>query len=392
MLDTRRCPILFSVVFFLGACGSPTIGDNPCEGADPEPSCGQECSAADPCPTGFYCDDGACTADCTPTGNECGDGYICTAGGQCEQIVDTPDAGPPPDAMDCPSVRVAVEPEIPTVQLLIDQSGSMTEDFGGVNRWQAVATALVDPTNGAVTQLQDNVRFGASLYSSLGGNAGGTCPLLVETMPSLNNRDTIASLLANNQPQIDTPTAESVNAIALGFPPPDPEQPGPRLIVLATDGNPDNCVDPDAHDESSQMLSEMAVQNAYSMGLETYVLSVGDDVSVPHLQRLANAGQGLNLDNGGATFYVANNAAQLVAAFNDIIYGARTCTFMLDGQVTDPTQGSVALNGGTLNYGTDWDMPNNTTLELLGDACTAFLNTDVAELTAEFPCNTIIIE
>ena len=392
MLDTRTRSCLFSALFLIGACGSPTIGDNPCEGDEPDESCGQVCSAAAPCPLGFYCEDGACTTDCTPTGNECGDGYVCTSDGHCLEVTDTPDAGPPADAIDCPSVFVEASPLIPTVQLLIDQSGSMDADFGAVTRWAAVATALVDPNDGAVTQLQDKVRFGASLYSSLGGNAGGTCPLLVETLPSLNNRDAIASLLANNLPQQDTPTAESVTAITNGFPPADPDVPGPRLIVLATDGDPDNCVDPDAHDETSQMMSEMAVQAAYGVGLDTYVLSVGDQVSVPHLQRLANAGQGLDLDNGNATFYVANNAAQLVAAFNDIILGARTCIFNLDGQVTDPTQGTVILNGGVLSYGTDWTMPNNTTLELLGNACTTFLNIDVAELTAEFPCDTVVIE
>ena len=164
--------------FFLlaGACGNNNIGNDPCTGPDPEPSCGATCGPENPCPTGFYCGPGdQCTADCTPAGGECGSGYICNQDGQCiPDGTGGPDAAPA-DAMDCPSVQVAVEPLIPTVQLLIDQSGSMTADFGGVSRWNAVNTALVDPQNGAVTLLQDRVRFGASFYSSLGGNAGGTC-------------------------------------------------------------------------------------------------------------------------------------------------------------------------------------------------------------------------
>lgn len=381
-----------ALLFFLGACGTNVIGSDPCAGANPEPSCGSPCSTLEPCADGFYCELGQCTADCTPGGDQCGDGYLCNQDGQCLSDGTGPDAGPGQgDALDCPSIQVAVQPLTPTVQLLIDQSGSMDADFGGVPRWDAVRTALVDPADGAVTQLQDRVKFGATLYSSIDGNAGGTCPLLVETAPAFNTRAAIESMMQANAPQQDTPTAESVTAVANSFPPEDPNEPGPRIIVLATDGDPDNCVDPDAHDEGSQMMSEMAVQGAYNLGLSTYVLSVGDQVSEPHLQRLANAGQGLDLDTGGATFYVANNAAELVDAFNDIIRGVRSCTLTVDGQVMDPAEGVVILNGSILTYGTDWTMPDPTTIELLGDSCQLFLNEDIVELTAEFPCGTVIL-
>lgn len=383
-MRTHRYTIV--AFFFLGACGSNSIGSGPCEGDNPDPACSADCTTQ-ACPDGFYCGaDSTCTADCVPGGNQCGDGQECTDDGHC-----VPTGGGGPDARDCPSVQVNLAPQIPTVQLVIDQSGSMTENFGGVTRWRAVREALVDQSNGAVTQLQDRVRFGATLYSSLGGNAGGTCPLLVETSPALNNRDAIANLLFDNQPQSDTPTAESITAVANAFPPEDPNEPGPRIIVLATDGNPDNCVDPDAHDQTSQNMSEAAVQDAYSRGLTTFVLSVGDEVAQTHLQRLANAGQGLDLANGNATYYVANNSAELVDAFNSIVGGVRTCTFMLDGQVTDPTTGQVSLNGTPLEYGTDWTLPTPTTLELQGDACQTFLETQLVDLQAFFPCGTVII-
>ncbi|MEM9490688.1 MAG: hypothetical protein AAGC55_16190, partial [Myxococcota bacterium] len=233
------------------------------------------------------------------------------------------------------------------------------------------------------------VIFGASLYSSINGNNdGGTCPMLAEVAPSMNNFEAISQLLLDNEPTVDTPTAEAISAVAAAFPPAD----GPRIIVLATDGNPDTCADPDAHDANSQRLSEEAVQGAFAtQNLETYVLSVGDDVAVPHLQRLANAGRGVDLDTGTETFYVANNPDELLGAFNEIIRGTRTCTFTLDSIVTDPTAGTVTLNGTELVLDTDWVLTDQTTLDLIGDACQTFLNEDIAELSAEFECGAVII-
>lgn len=306
-----------------------------------------------------------------------------------------PDAGSGngADAEDCPAVQLTVTPLLPTVQLVIDQSGSMGADFNGVTRWEAVKNALVDPVNGLVSRLQSRVIFGASLYSSIGGSAGGTCPLLEEASPRLDNQANIASLLAANQPRSDTPTAEALRAVKLAFPPVDPANPGPRIIVLATDGNPDNCADPNAHDLGSQQMSESEVQAAHAAGIETYVLSVGDQVAVPHLQKMANAGVGESMATGTAPYYVANDPTQLVDAFNQIIKGARVCTFTVDGRV-DPAAasgGTVTLNGTPLQHGTDWRMNDETTLELLGGACDTFLNEDNVTLNAGFPCGAVVL-
>lgn len=317
-----------------------------------------------------------------------------TAGGDDDDgVPGQPDAGTGVDDESCPNVAVRIEPVLPIVLLLIDQSGSMNESFGGPTRWQALKTALVDPTTGVVARLQDRVVFGATLYSSLGGNAGGTCPLLVPEAPALNNYTAIASLLNSNSPQADTPTAESVAAVYPTFPQVDPEEPQPRILVLATDGNPDNCVDPDAHDLGSQQMSELQVQNAYGAGIKTIVLSVGDDVAEPHLQRLANAGVGLPMNTGTAPYYVATSPAQLVDAFDEIIRGTRVCTFTLEGNVdlAKAPDADVELNGMPLEYGTDWRMVDENTLELLGAACEQFLETDEVVLTGEFPCGAVVL-
>lgn len=373
------------------ACGSGDIGSGkpgPCDVDPPAPDCATVCASDMDCAAGYYCGPGGtCTADCTPGGDECPPDHACDATGQCIPVGGGPDAG------DCPSITVDVAPQTPTIWLVIDQSGSMSSDFMGVSRWQAVTDALVDPVDGAVKKLEDRVLFGASLYTSNGGNAGGTCPILTETPPALNNYAAIDSLMRTHGPQGDTPTAESIAAVAAEFPAPDPERPAPQAILLATDGNPDNCVDPDAHNLASQMMSESAVQQAYSQGIQTYVLSVGDDVAQTHLQKLANAGVGQPLDTGTAPYYVANNPAQLVDAINAIIRGVRTCVFELDGTV-DPAQacsGTVTLNGTPLECGVDWQLVDENTLELLGNACDTFLTTDEVTLTAEFPCGVVVL-
>ena len=372
-------------------CGSDGGGGQPgpCESASPPPECEVSCSADTECGAGFYCGaDGQCTADCTAGGGECPAGQGCDDDGRCVPGGGDADAGD-----DCPDIAVALDPVIPTVWLLIDQSGSMTQGFGGGSRWEAVVAALVDATNGVVKQLEDRVVFGASLYTSNGGNAGGVCPILTERTPALNNYAQIDDLMRTNSPAGDTPTSESIDAVVGAFPLPDPEKPAPRLIVLATDGDPDNCVDPDAHDVGSQMMSEGSVQAAFTAGILTYVLSVGDDVTASHLQKLANAGVGQPLDTGSAPYYVANDPAQLVAAFDEIIRGARTCTFVIDCPVSvdDACSATVELNGTPLECGVDWQLIDETTLELLGDACDTFLNEDSVLLTAEFPCGVVVL-
>jgi hypothetical protein len=125
--------------------------------------------------------------------------------------------------------------------LLIDQSGSMTNAFGGTTRWNAVRNALVDRSTGVLRALEGDLRFGLAMYTGHDGNRSGTCPILRPPIPvALNRVDAIAAALNAAMPDDDTPTAESVTAVAqmLRAIPPS-EEPGARVIVLATDGEPD---------------------------------------------------------------------------------------------------------------------------------------------------------
>lgn len=311
---------------------------------------------------------------------------MCDDQGRC--VIEGLDAGPRADA-DCPRVAVDLAPQTPTVELLIDRSGSMTASFGGANRWKAVQDALTDPDGGVVTQLESRVVFGASLYNSDGGGSfPDECPILRSVEPALDNAAAIGALFDDNGPHGDTPTAESIQLLAERFPPSG----GPRIIVLATDGEPDTCAEPNPQHGQDEAIA--AARAAQELGIETVILSVGSGVSDDHLQDMANAGAGLPVGGGqNAPYYRANNQQQLVSAFDAIIKGVRSCEIDVSGSVDveQARDGTVVLNGVTLEFGTDWQMLDADTLELLGGACETLLDTDEVSLEASFPCGAIVL-
>lgn len=353
----------------VSGCGASAGDTNLCAGANPPPEC-------------------AVTCEPPPAVNTCPAGFTCSADGLCN-------GGTPPDASlldaDCPSINFTASPTIPTVQLLIDQSGSMDANFGGVSRWKAVKNALIDPTTGVVKELENSVVFGASLYTSNGGGTVPTqCPILRNTAArALGSFDDIATLLNSNGPQGDTPTGESIDAVVADFALHPPAENSPAIIVLATDGEPDTCANPDGNGRS---LSVAAAADAYAANVRVFVLSVGNAVAETHLQEVANAGVGMDPTTGTAPYFVANNAAQLRAAFDTIIGGVVSCDLALDGSI-DPNQagsGTVTLNGVNLMFGSEWEAVDADTIRLVGAACDTLTSSTNPVVTANFPCGAVI--
>lgn len=380
------------LVALLAACGGSTRGVGPCDGIG-DPACNEPCVVDDDCPVGFHCGNlGTCTAECDVLGNGCDPGQSCDTSGHC--FDDTSGT----DGNDCPSVTVSPMPRIPTVQLLIDQSGSMTQAFGGTDRWNAVKQALISG-NGVITTLQDQVVFGASLYTYQQGT-DPVCPRITKTPTrALNNGGAITSLLNGAAPAADTPTGESIQKVIEDFQANPPAAGSVPVILLATDGEPDRCADPDGHDAQSRQMSVSAAQSAYTAGIRTIVLSVGNDVGDDHLQAVANAGAGQDPASGTADFYKANNPAELSAALSSIITGILSCEFDLSGEVdtTRAAEGIVTLSnnggncaaGGTLTHGTDWELVDANTIRVLGGACDA-LKAGTCTMQATFACGIIV--
>lgn len=398
MTAMRRLAPLATFAALLGApsCSGDAEENlvKPCE-TTLKDVCGTACKNDSECPLSVYCgSEGKCTADCTPEGKQCSNGRVCDPTGRCVVGISIDGGGGSGAdggvADGCVKLDVTFEKKIPTVVLLIDQSGSMTESFGNSNRWDTVRDALMNAQTGIVKTLENEVRFGLALYTSNNGSAGGTCPLLTEVNVSLGNYLAIKNVYDQAQPEDETPTGESIDAVATKLAP--FAEPGPKVIVLATDGEPDTCAVPNP--QNGQPEAVQAAQNAYAKGIETYVISVGQGISLNHLQDMANAGKGLAVGGGtNAPYYQANDQPGLVKAFNEIIYGVRPCTFKLNGQV-DPKEagkGTVTVDGKPLGFEDPdgWKFNPPDEVELLGSACTTIKQGD-HKVTIDFPCGVFV--
>jgi von Willebrand factor type A domain len=348
------------------ACADPCFDDGIAQGGCPE----QE-SETDPSASSTEASADATRGDATAPDSTAETG-VGTAGGS---------------GLDCPQLEEVLLPQIPTFQLVVDQSGSMNEDFdAGVTRWEAVEDTLIGP-DGVVTQLQSSIRFGISLYDN---PMMGMCPDVLSLPPQLDAADEISALFAAEMPGGDTPTGESIEQITgelLG----DPWE-GEKVMVLATDGEPDTCAVPDPMGAEVDMVRGVAVDAvaaAYDAGIRTFVISVGLDIAEEHLQDLANAGVGVQAGDPAAEFYVANDTASLVAAFNAIVAGLRPCDFPLMSPLPAELAPSCDLTVNDAPFPFDdpdgWAVQDETTLELQGAACTA-IQEGVVEVKLQCSC------
>jgi len=374
--------------------------------------CDESCTSDSGCSAGTYCDNGLCIAVCTAEGEQCGSVGDCTLNGRCVPVFS--DGGVISfDGSVCGELELATDRVIPNIMVIVDRSGSMRRDFEGdcpftgngcpssgtpnpdfdEARWESVEDALVGD-NGLVRRLDSIARFGLTLYWKPGEDPpsmsdGAMCASTdgVAFSQSLDNADSIAASFAGNSPGGFTPTAEAIEAVTsslIGAPPPE----GPTVYLLATDGAPNGCdEDGGAVDRSNSVA---AVERAFDLGIETFVLRVNFDDS--HLQDLANAGQGVG---SGATLWTADSVSELQADLEQIVVQNIPCTVSLTDGVIDiakACEGTVRLNGELLTCndgGRGWQAVDGSTIELTGSACQDWRGGD-AELQAVFPCDVVV--
>src|SRR5262245_44138903 len=167
----------------------------------------------------------------------------------------------------------------------------------------------------------------------------------------------------------------------------------PPIILLATDGLPDTCQDPNPDGTAAQAIANQktveATQRAFRAGIKLFYLFVGNEAAGDQPKQVANAGVGLDPATGNAKFYVATNPTQLAQAFNEIIGGVISCDIALNGHV-DPGSaqtGAVLLNGAPLIYNVDWRIdPTGNSIHIIGDACNTLKNSANPMVDATFSC------
>ena len=302
----------------------------------------------------------------------------------------------------CASTRVNATRVTPTVILIIDQSSSMDQDFqGGTTRWNTLRDFLLAQPDGLIADLQDQVNFGLAMYSAESGGTApdpiGECPMVTTVAPGPMNYAAIEAAYAPASTIEDTPTGDAIDKIIddLGLATPDPDSQGaPIVFILATDGEPDRCEELDPQNGQAEAIA--AVERAYSLGIRTFIISVGDEVSVEHQQDVANAGLGRQPGDPDAEYWEAGDDASLRAALTEIVGGQLGCEVQLNGSVEDGDAclGSVNLNGIMLscNDANGWELTSPRTIRLNGTACDTLKNDEAALLDVTFPCTVKVVD
>lgn len=419
---SRRMRLAFGLgtaatLVFAIHCGSDgsLFNDGPCQTIF-KGQCGTPCADDSQCASGLHCAAGQCTAECAPD-TTCANGVTCSPRGRCGE--DPFDAGPPIFGGDvvvpqddggtggdaCADIDVTLSKITPTVMLLLDQSSSMNESFGSAgSRWSVLKRVLIDPDGGIVKRLENDVAFGLALYSYQTNPRDPACPRITPVDFKLGNYQDIYDTFNPARTVNHTPTGDSIMRV-VGFNDAGvlldggfarATTPGPKILVLATDGDPDMCADPDSNGtQPPRDLTVWATARTYDAGIPTYVIAIGPEVTEAHQQAVANVGQGFKPDAGKVVpIYRTTNQEELVEALNQIILGVRSCKFELNGAVAAGTesQGRVTLNGELLGYQdpNGWKLNSPTELELVGSACQTVLTSPNAQISVRFPCGSVI--
>jgi hypothetical protein len=301
------------------------------------------------------------------------------------------------------NLTVGFEGRTPTVLLLVDNSGSMNDHYPRDNspdtRFTVLHSALMNPTTGAVKQMEATVRMGLALYSSNNGTANGDmCPQLTQVPIALNNFNAIEAVYGMSKPDHDTPTGASIDEAVKIL----AKEPDPKYILLVTDGLPDTCENANPGGGAEQMAANtrtvQSAQAAFMAGVKLFIMGVSADIAQDHLQQMANAGAGLDPATMGAMaakYYVAaDNQAALAMQLAGILGSVRNCIFHLGGTVQSGREadGVVTLDGTRLmlNDPNGFRLNNGSEIEVLGTACEK-IKSDSKGLSLSFPCDAIDI-
>ncbi len=221
------------------------------------------------------------------------------------------------------------------------------------NYWGMVQGALVG-TDNVLGAYQAKLEMGALFFLRETSNAGSACPEVSAVAAKLNVQADLSTAFAANAAANATLVADDVKVDA-----PVPEVEGAaatllaaaahKHIVLITTGAPDTCTTVDAICNVDPALK--AVQDAWSNGVTTHVIGMGDSNAQldslnltssggteVYLQQLANAGKGqpakaapdlanlcvstvatYSTTSGTAPYYVAKSSADVQTAIQAIL-------------------------------------------------------------------------
>jgi hypothetical protein len=358
----------------------------------------------------------------------------------------------------CQDLTVVPTAQVPTVAIVVGNSSTMYEPTPATI-WNPLYEALMNPTTGAISPLASKVRFGFTAFRSPDNTTvpenDDRCVQMVNVPYALDNYESINTVYKDvgldgrrpqgcgatpnaagcGETQWETPAGHALRRIATSLAAFSADPPGRKYMLFVTDGTPNTCLVADPDCGQDQLLK--SVQDAYAMGIGTFVIGVGGIATMNpfcdpnamrcgtnHLQDVANAGSGqpvalppssywylgcatqatgtspgtplatyVTADQmpGTATYYTATTAAELRTALTTLLTNVVSCTIELDATVSataDPALARITLGGTAVPYNMvdGWVLEaSRNAITLQGAACTTFRAG--ASVNVVFPCS-----
>ena len=195
----------------------------------------------------------------------------------------------------CQTADYQFVPQIPTVMILVDRSGSeFTDATDGV--FFTLRTAV----EAVVSKLDSQVRFG--LASFVGDHSSGACKLNYQSVPiALNNSATMKTAYDGWGPLLpygskaDTPAVEAIPMVQAALQ--ADTGTGKKYMMIVTDGETDFCDDGNSLCPADAVTSMIQSMYNATPSIGTLVIGLADasptnQIEPQVLQDFANAGAG----------------------------------------------------------------------------------------------------
>jgi hypothetical protein len=187
----------------------------------------------------------------------------------------------------CQELEVSFTPQTPTVFILVDRSTSMWDNMF----WNPLRDGVLE----VVSRVHEDVRLGLATFTG----QGNTCPLDLEDV-GIIDKNNYAAIEAFYTPIMhpgvatETPTPAALKKAQEILKTDNAAFPGPKFILLVTDGNPDYCDSGAVEcraDVTVRILQDLKADTA--VPIHTFVVALPDPgIDQQWLTAFANAGAG----------------------------------------------------------------------------------------------------
>jgi hypothetical protein len=317
----------------------------------------------------------------------------------------------------CGTSNSKVSTKARAVQYLLDRSFTMNDcsdtmtpfaclpliGNGSLSWWGMMARAI---GKSVASVVNDDVEFGLRMFPSAGKDPF-SCENddQAEVNPGPSTELTIIRDLLSNYPNGATPILDALEKVA--------NNPG-RLaeaevqgaVIVVSDGGDVGTCEPGIAIDDAAARAGAAAKKLLDKGIKSYVIRFGatDAATEADDDKILNA----IVDSGGTAianpatptkrYYPAPDENKLNEVLATISQGLSTCSFTL-GELADPnvdkTKVNLYLNGQVIPFeqtqGWGWANPEQTEIQMYGQACMEFKTNRTTSLVVEFGCEPIVL-